>query len=158
MSNTVEKLKEFKNLEDHYGTFTCGDIRDISGKKIGIECRSGFQTDIGDIEENDWYSRVLSLIKKYNEEEILYKLKEFVSDDVWLNTDEKALHYALRLHIGRIFEDPEWVCYEEFKKILQKPATTSENFSNKIEEIKEELKIINNKSDKFNIELDDILK
>lgn len=176
LNKKIEQSEEddFSMHKIHLRIFVPGNS--TKDKFTGITTKSSsqsyFKTKKGNINEDDWYKEALDIIKKHGEEYILEALKDNERKCVsyYKGNEKKILEHALELHISRIFEDHEWVDYEEFNTKLEaiknsrisnndcEANTSSENFSSKIEKIKEELKIISKKSDKFNIELDDILK
>ena len=113
------KLPENVTYDDirlmyHTGKF----IRDYGSqdKKAG-KYRIGVMTKLGDIEEKDWIRYAEELIRRNNEEALFKQLKSWYRQTTpWLR-DEKDLHrYSLECFVARIFDNPNWVDYEEFNR------------------------------------------
>ena len=78
--------------------------------------RRGVVTKLGDIEESVWYEAAKRLIECIGEQELYKWLCEWLKETGFYRENEKEEieQYALRLHIARIFDNPEWVDYEAF--------------------------------------------
>lgn len=73
-------------------------------------------TDIGDIEYSQWVILVLELIKRSNEMELLDALKCWAQENcAWLHNKKDIEECALDLHVSRIFENPKWAAYNQFR-------------------------------------------
>lgn len=109
------KKADFSKLRQHYGTGRDQSYKKPDGTKVH-QYRHGIMTDIGDIEATEWISLANELIDKYNERDIFNELYEKY---IFKNNSPKWVDFnlinALSLHMSRIFENPEWVCYEKFK-------------------------------------------
>jgi hypothetical protein len=124
----MDKYKEFSDHKIGLRFFMTRDIRDAAGKKIKIPGYEEFETPKGRIESSLWYEQAYRLIEKYNEIQILEDIKNHVKlHCAWLReaVEEQITKYALELHIARIYENPEWVGYEEFKRRNQKSEQLS---------------------------------
>lgn len=78
-------------------------------------------TPSGEFKEKEWEVLVAKQAKELLETDILKLLKDYnFNPDSWLDTHEKAYKYALDLYASRVWEDKEWVKYEEFNKLLNK--------------------------------------
>ena len=113
------KLPENVTYDDirlmyHTGKF----IRDYGSqdKKAG-KYRIGVMTKLGDIEEKDWIRYAEELVRRNSEEDLFKQLKSWYRQTTpWLR-DEKDLHrYTLECFVARIFDNPNWVDYEEFNR------------------------------------------
>lgn len=115
------KIEEFKNHKQGLSYVHFETIRNPAGKKIGQKCIQHFETKKGKIEASLWHKQALSLIVKYQEEEILTALMVYCKDRLaWLKdaSYDEVLKESLDLHIRRIFECKDWLGYEEFKNYL----------------------------------------
>jgi hypothetical protein len=124
----VDKYKEFTNHRIRLRFFISRDIRNFEGKRIKTVGIEEFQTAKGNIESPLWYEQTYKLVEKYNEIQIFEDLKKYIKlHCAWLKEagEEQITKYALELHIARIFENPEWVGYEEFKRRNQKSEQLS---------------------------------
>lgn len=106
----------FEDIREHYGTGRSYLISDgVRGKKYGY--RSGVQTKIGDIEEFEWEALAVKLIERDGEQTLQENLLDWIKNQCpWLHTQRERKHYALCLHVSRIFDNEEWVDYIPFHK------------------------------------------
>ena len=116
--NGVEYLVSdlsFSDLRVHY--FTGVSVRrlgDQQSKSSGY--RNGVMTVIGDLEFPVWETLVRDLIHRSGEDELLNSLIVWLEGAPWLRTKRDKELYALELHAGRIFDNPDWVDYAAFKR------------------------------------------
>ena len=73
-------------------------------------------TGIGDLEFPVWETLVRDLIHRSGEDELLNSLIAWLEDAPWLRTKRDKELYALELHAGRIFDNPDWVDYAAFNR------------------------------------------
>lgn len=117
---SCQKAKEFKQLRVMYRTGRNTDTTQFDGFKRNGKMRyksvyrSGMMTELGDIEEGEWVTKAMALIEKYKEEQIYRRLLKGYTFPFF--SEKEAQIYALELHMARIFEDPEWVCYGQWHK------------------------------------------
>lgn len=105
----------FSDLRCHYGTGR-SYIKFGSGRNRVLGYRYGVMTDMGDIEYSQWAVLVMKLIERSKETEVLNALERWTQENcVWLHSKKDVEEYALDLHSSRIFEDPKWVAYEQFR-------------------------------------------
>ena len=120
--------KEFKELSISFKSYS------RTGKKGDEVSAICCVTDAGEIEESEWKLRMLDLIEKYNETDILESLKRYHENEFeWLKYSrfkpgmeegkEKREEYdklieqsALSSHALRLFEDESWKGKELFEK------------------------------------------
>lgn len=102
-----------EQLRIHFGTgrsiYVSGTGRD---KKFIY--RSGCMTDIGDILEADWFALARYIIERDGEQVLYEGLVEYAKTCAWLHSKVEREEYALQLHMSRIFDEVEWVGYQEF--------------------------------------------
>lgn len=111
----MDKEKEFSDHRIKLKFFVSEVIRN-NGTKVGEKSRTEFEVKKGIIEENKWYEQAMELIQKYNEVHILEALKIYCKKHcAWLQSDDELYKYCVELHVSRIFENPEWLGYEEFR-------------------------------------------
>ncbi len=105
----------YEDIQVQYGT---GRFVRTSepGKKIEGYYRMGFQTKIGDLDEETWMAYAETLIQIKGEVEILTNLENWFSKELpWLR-DEKEVHqYAMIFLVDRLHLSPEWVDYNAFR-------------------------------------------
>lgn len=87
-----------------------------SGRDRKYGYRSGCVTDIGDILEDDWISLAKHLIERDQEQDLFEGLLEYSKTCAWLHTSKERENYALQLHMARIFDNPQWVGYQEYNR------------------------------------------
>ncbi|SBV91175.1 hypothetical protein KL86CLO1_10083 [uncultured Eubacteriales bacterium] len=111
---------EFAQLRQHYLVGrskqtgrVIGTTRSGYPKYESVYCE-GVLTDLGVLDSEDWEHRSRALIEKYREWDMYRRLLEYTGSCAWLRRDKERERYALGLHMSRIFENPEWVGYEEF--------------------------------------------
>lgn len=106
----------FADIRYRVGTGRAHTEKDGHGKKT-CHYRVGVSTPIGDIEESVWYQVANALIEREGETELFSQLKDWVKDHIaWVRTKDEISQYAMRLHVNRIFDDPEWVDFLPFNK------------------------------------------
>lgn len=88
-----------------------------TGRDKKYTYRTGCMTSIGDILEADWFALARFIIERDGEQDLYDGLVEYAKNCAWLHTKSEREEYALQLHMSRIFDDVEWVGYEEFNKI-----------------------------------------
>lgn len=108
----IQKLT-CKQLRIHYGT---GRALHVSGtgRDRKYAYRIGCMTDIGDIPIADWNALARYIIEREGEQNLYEGLVEYAKSCAWLHSKNACEEYALKLHISRIFDDKEWVAYQEF--------------------------------------------
>lgn len=63
--------------------------------------RSGYMTDIGDIEEDDWKQLAEALVARENgEEELQAIIADVTAHCAWFHTDAQRRLYALKLYMS----------------------------------------------------------
>ena len=105
----------FSDLRVHF--FTGVSVRklgDQHNKSSGY--RNGVMTGIGDLEFPVWETLVRDLIHRSGEDELLNSLIAWLEGTPWLRTKREVELYALELHAGRIFDNPDWVDYVAFNR------------------------------------------
>ena len=105
----------FSDLRVHY--FTGVSVRrlgDQHSKSSGY--RNGVMTGLGDLEFPVWETLVRDLIHRSGEDELLNALIVWLVATPWLHTKREVELYALELHAGRIFDNPDWVDYAAFNR------------------------------------------
>ena len=117
----LDKILDTQNLtyndiriQFHTGKF----VRDFSSqdKKAG-KYRSGMMTQIGDIEENQWYQAAEEIIKEKGDWALFEKLKNwYINKCSWLRNKKEAHRYALECFVSGIHNNPEWCDYIDFYK------------------------------------------
>lgn len=89
--------------------------------KVSYTYEISVVTDHGNYSEKEWFGLVEKQAKELFEENILELLKQHsLKELAWINTDEEAYKYALELYASRIWENKDWVGYEEFNIQLHK--------------------------------------
>lgn len=78
-----------------------------------------YTTASGLIEETEWTKKAIDLIHNSGEDYIFKRLLEYSKSCAWLKTHREVEHYALDLHIRRIFENTDWVYYKDFIEELR---------------------------------------
>lgn len=87
-----------------------------SGRDKKFAYRSGCMTAIGDILEADWFALARFIIERDGEQNLFAGLLEYTKSCAWLHSKEEREDYALQLHMSRIFDNAEWVAYQEFNR------------------------------------------
>lgn len=108
----IQKLT-CNQLRIHYGT---GRALHVSGtgRDRKYTYRIGCMTDIGDFPITDWNALARYVIERDGEQNLYEGLVEYAKSCAWLHSKKECEEYALKLHISRIFDDKEWVAYQEF--------------------------------------------
>ena len=105
----------FSDLSVHYFTgVAVRKLGDQHSKSSGY--RNGVMTGIGDLEFPVWETLVRDLIHRSGEDELLNSLIAWLEDAPRLRTKHEVELYALELHAGRIFDNPDWVDYAAFNR------------------------------------------
>ena len=105
----------FSDLSVHYFTgVAVRKLGDQHSKSSGY--RNGVMTGIGDLEFPVWETLVRDLIHRSGEDELLNSLIAWLEGTPWLHTKRDKELYALELHAGRIFDNPDWVDYAAFNR------------------------------------------
>lgn len=105
-------MEELKIKQSCGRSFLIG-IRDR--RKI-TEYRMYYQTPAGEFEVETWENLMLEAIDKAGENVLFEELKEYAKKLPWLKNSKAIQNYALELHSGRIFDDPQWVGYIKFNR------------------------------------------
>ena len=104
------------NLNIHYFTGRSYTVSG-SGRDRVTRYRSGMQTDIGDVEENEWIRLAKESIHRAGEDDIQAALLAYVKDNcAWRKTVKEQEVEALELHCARIFENARWCDYQMFRE------------------------------------------
>ena len=121
----LSQIPEDASFPDLREMFQTGrSVRGLDGKR-DIGYRHGVMTELGDVEKSVWREAMIRLIDRSGERELFELLTDFVLGFGWFNnwsrtSMEDAEMYALQLHSSRIFENEEWVCYQDFRlKMLE---------------------------------------
>ena len=110
----AEKLEAFENLQWWYSVLRVSSKKTQSGRRE-YSSRDTVKTKLGELEQDEWIRRAKKLIKENGELSLQDALQEYVCSCIpWIHSDEEQEVYALKLHMDRIFDDPEWVDYVEF--------------------------------------------
>jgi len=115
---TVDQLADSVTFEDLRVHFFTGKavLLSGSGRDKKYTYRSGVMTDVGDIELSRWRELVHGLIEKANEQTLHAQLMKWVKECCpFQHHKEEIETYALELHAARIFENPQWAAFDEFK-------------------------------------------
>ena len=116
--NGVEYLVSdlsFSDLRVHYSTgVSVHRLGDQHSKSSGY--RNGVMTGLGDLEYPVWETLIRDLIHRSGEDELLNSLIAWLEATPWLHTKRDKELYALELHAGRIFDNPDWVDYAAFNR------------------------------------------
>ncbi len=105
----------FSDLRVHYFTgVAVHKLGDQRSKSSGY--RNGVMTGLGDLEFPVWETLVRDLIHRSDEDELLGSLIVWLEGTPWLRTKRDKELYALELHAGRIFDNPDWVDYAAFNR------------------------------------------
>lgn len=102
-----------EQLRIHFGTGRSIHVSGTGRDKKFIY-RSGCMTDIGDILEADWFALARYIIERDGEQVFYEGLVEYAKTCAWLHSKVEREEYALQLHMSRIFDEVEWVGYQEF--------------------------------------------
>lgn len=112
-----------KNLRCKYRIGRSKRYVEISSSKdkITYTYETTVITECGKFKEKEWEKEVEKQAKDLLELDILEKLKKYSLNNLaWINTDEEAYKYALELYSARIWENKQWVGYEEFNNSVNK--------------------------------------
>lgn len=72
---------------------------------------------LGDIEESEWHELVQKVIQKTGEQRLFENLLSYERDHNYVRRTKAELQqYVMKLHCGRIFDDPLWVNFLEFNR------------------------------------------
>lgn len=116
----LSQIPEDASFPDLREMFQTGrSVRGLDGKR-DIGYRHGVMTALGDVEKSVWCEAMIRLIDRSGERELFELLTDFVLGFGWFNNWSRtsmkdAEMYALQLHSSRIFENEEWVCYQDFR-------------------------------------------
>lgn len=109
-------------------TLTCADLRvhygtgrsvlvSGSGRNRVTKYRTGFQTNIGDIEVSAWNDLMRTLITRLGEDALQRQLQQWLKEHcAWIHTSAEVEQEAQQLHASRIFDDPIWCDYIGFNR------------------------------------------
>lgn len=120
MIDHLSQIPENASFPDLREMFQTGrSVRGLDGKR-DIGYRHGVMTELGDVEKSVWREAMIRLIDRSGERELFELLTDFVLGFGWFNNwsrteRDDAEMYALQLHSCRIFENEEWVCYQDFR-------------------------------------------
>lgn len=104
-----------EQLRMHYGTGRSYYIGG-TGRDKKYSYRVGCMTNLGDILEADWIALAQYIIERDREQSLYEGLVEYAKTCAWLRSKTECEEYALQLHMSRIFDNVEWVGYQEFNK------------------------------------------
>lgn len=105
----------FSDLRVHF--FTGVSVRRLGDQHSkSSSYRNGVMTGIGDLAFPVWETLVRDLIHRSGEDELLNSLIAWLEATPWLRTKRDKELYALELHAGRIFDNPDWVDYVAFNR------------------------------------------
>lgn len=117
----------FEQLRVRYQTWRPFVISS-TGRNRKYGYRHGCQTALGDLEESYWLELIHQLICRSGEEALQAALLAWATDHCpWLDTRKEREMYALELHAARIFENRNWVGYEEFNQHYRPPLEGGAN-------------------------------
>lgn len=117
-ANTLYKTDEhtFSQLSVHFETGRSFVISG-TGRDRKYRYRTGYMTEIGDIESAQWEKMVKYLIERSEEQTLQESLLTWVKENCpWLHNQKEQELYSLSLHASRIFDHKDWVHYEKFNK------------------------------------------
>lgn len=105
----------FSSLRWKYGTGV--NISTGQGVYKKHSYRNGVMTELGDIELKVWFHLAEQLVEKSGEQWLLDALIQWEKEYGYTKASAVELREsALQLHISRIFDCPEWVCYIPFNR------------------------------------------
>ncbi|MDO5123121.1 MAG: hypothetical protein Q4D44_00460 [Eubacteriales bacterium] len=104
-----------KQLRIRFGTGKAVHISGTGRDKKYIY-RTGCMTEIGDILEADWFALARFIIERDGEQALFEGLVDYAKSCAWLHSRNEREEYALQLHVSRIFDNEDWVGYQEFNK------------------------------------------
>lgn len=112
----IEKNLTWTDLRMQYRTGRSYTVSG-SGKNRIIGYRSGVMCKAGDLEIKHWSTLVKALIAREQEQTIYDKLMFFLQNvDYVRRTAEEKEVYVLSLYVDRIFNNPRWCYYEDFRQ------------------------------------------
>lgn len=96
--------------------------RNERGKDIKIkEDVANVVTPSGEIDLKDWINYTFKVLDDRHEEHIYELLLKYTKENaIWLESTEEFRRFTLQCYSKRIWEDHEWVHYEEFQRDLKK--------------------------------------
>lgn len=101
----------FSNLHMHYMTGRSNLISGI-GRDKKFEYLSGVMTDIGELGHDEWIQKAEAVIAQYGEQSIQGELLQWLGEHNYSKATKSQLKLdALKLHMARIFDDPQWCHY-----------------------------------------------
>lgn len=105
----LETLK----LEDLQCLYFTGSsyLKQIVGRHREYGYRSGVMTPVGDVLNSIWREAAESIIKRDDEWQLQLRLRDWYRGSF----DEKDNIGALSNHCRRLYNDPNWVDYQEFQ-------------------------------------------
>lgn len=118
--NSIDQLDStnltFADIRIKYGTHQ--SVSEGAGRFKIRKSRTGYQTEIGDIQEDVWRQLAEIVVKQANEEDILNRLLEYVNALPWMKNETAAnkRDEALELHMSRIFDRPGWISFIPFNE------------------------------------------
>lgn len=115
----LKKAEEDLTLEDiciHYYT---GQSIFISGEgRNKVFCyRHGVETNVGNIQLDEWIRIARQLIDRYGEQTMFQQLVEWEKEHCpWVRSDSESEQKALEYHVSRMQDNPLWCDYIPFNR------------------------------------------
>ena len=116
---TVDVSKiSFEDIYIHYSTGR-SIVKDIySPYSRRSSYRSGFMTNLGDIEHSVWMRLAEKVIELAGETKLFQHMNEHLKQDSfpWIKSREERWETALEYHCARLFDSPLWIDYISFNR------------------------------------------
>lgn len=115
----LKKAEEDLTLEDiriHYFTgqsiFISGE-----GRNKVFRYRHGVETNVGNIQLDEWIRIACQLIDRYGEQTMFQQLVEWEKEHCpWVRSDSESEQKALEYHVSRMQDNPLWCDYIPFNR------------------------------------------
>ena len=115
----LKKAEEDLTLEDiriHYFTgqsiFISGE-----GRNKVFRYRHGVETNVGNIQLDEWIRIARQLIDRYGEQKMFHQLVEWEKEHCpWVRSDSESEQKALVYHVSRVQDNPLWCDYIPFNR------------------------------------------
>lgn len=105
----------FADINWRYGTGRSKSTGE--GRNKTHTYRTGVSTIIGDIREDIWYQLAEEMIERHGEQELFKMMLEWEKKrGISQQSSAENRHHAIKLHVMRIFDHPEWVDYIPFNR------------------------------------------
>lgn len=116
--NSIDEIPKTKitkeNLKYTLRTGQSKTKKDVLRKRNITEYRDGMLTPIGDIKYSVWKSAVYLVVDKRQEQRLFKALKEYFQNSPSPAFRKDYEEWALIAYMSDLYNNPEWVGYEEF--------------------------------------------